>query len=60
MVHKGNGGHMDVIERLYADMPGFSDIFTEESFYVFATCFVIGTIATAFILSRFITIKSME
>lgn len=54
------GGHIDFIERMYADMPTFTDIFTEETFYIFVVCFVLGTILIAFILSRFITIKPVD
>lgn len=54
------GGHMDVIERIYNDIPAFSDVFTEDSFYVFAFCFTMATILLAFLLSRFITIKPVD
>lgn len=54
------GGHIDFIERIYAQMPSFTDIFTEETFYMFVVCFVLGTILIAFILSRFIIIKPVE
>ncbi|EDV56104.1 uncharacterized protein [Drosophila suzukii] len=55
--HKGT---LAVIEKIYQDIPAFSDIFTEESFYMFAFCFVCATILVAFILSRFITIKPVD
>lgn len=54
------GGHMDVIERIYNEIPAFTDIFTEESFYIFAILFSLSTILLAFILSRFITLKPIE
>lgn len=54
------GGHLDVIERLYNEIPAFTDVFTEESFYGFVVCFTLVTILVAFILSRFITLKPME
>lgn len=53
-------GHMNVIESFYNQIPTFTDIFTEESFYVFVVCFVLGTIILAFILSRFITLKPYD
>ncbi|XP_059618499.1 uncharacterized protein LOC132262988 [Phlebotomus argentipes] len=53
-------GHLEMIERVYNDFPAFSDIFTEETFYIFAFCFVLCTILVAFILSRFITLKPLE
>lgn len=55
-----SGGHMAVIEHIYNQLPAFTDIFTEESFYVFAVFFALGTCMVAFILSRFITIKPVE
>lgn len=52
--------HLDLIERMYHDLPAFTDIFTEETFYIFAVCFVLSTILVAFILSRYVTIKPVE
>lgn len=54
------GGHMDVIERIYNEIPAFTDVFNEESFYAFVVCFTLATILVAFILSRFITLKPIE
>lgn len=56
----GKNGHLKVIENLYNEMPAFTDVFTEETFYVFVACFVTGTILLAIILSRFIKIKPLE
>lgn len=60
MSGKTGKGHMEVIERIYNDIPSFSDVFSEETFYVFACCFVLGTFVLAFVLSRFITIKPVD
>lgn len=49
-----------LIEHFYSKVPAFTDVFDEETWYVFVTCFVAGTILLAFILSRFITIKPVE
>ncbi|KAH8384720.1 hypothetical protein KR093_006066 [Drosophila rubida] len=57
---KKHKGTLAVIEQIYQDIPAFTDIFTEESFYTFAFCFVCATILVAFILSRFITIKPVD
>ncbi|XP_028898752.1 uncharacterized protein LOC114804450 [Zeugodacus cucurbitae] len=57
---KKHKGTLAVIEQIYEDIPAFTDIFTEESFYTFAFCFVCATIIIAFILSRFITLKPVE
>lgn len=53
-------GHLDYIERMYMEMPAFTDVFTEETFYIFVVCFVLSTIIIAFLLSRFITIKPID
>lgn len=57
---KQHRGNLDVIETIYREIPAFTDIFTEETFYIFAFWFTIGTILIAFILSRYITIKPVE
>lgn len=52
--------NMKLIDTLYNQVPAFSDIFDEETWYIFVSFFVAGTILVAFILSRFITIKPVE
>ncbi|XP_058466691.1 uncharacterized protein LOC131439555 [Malaya genurostris] len=54
------GGHMAIIENWYHQIPAFTDVFTEESFYVFVVCFVLSTIAVVLVLSRFITLKPVD
>lgn len=51
---------MKLIEHLYNQIPAFTDVFTEESFYMTVVVFVITTIGVVFILSRFITIRPVE
>ncbi|XP_048489342.1 uncharacterized protein LOC119692392 [Plutella xylostella] len=53
-------GNMHVVEEIYNQIPAFTDVFSEDSFYTFVICFVISTIMVVFILSRFITIKPVE
>jgi hypothetical protein len=60
MVKIKGGGHIDFIDNIYSTMPSFTDVFTEETFYIFVICFVLSTILIAFVLSRFITIKPVE
>ncbi|XP_029171103.1 uncharacterized protein LOC114940542 [Nylanderia fulva] len=52
--------NLKLIDELYSKVPAFTDIFDEETWYVFVLCFVAGTFLVAFILSRFITIKAVE
>lgn len=49
-----------LIDKIYNDIPSFSEVFDEESFYLFAFLFTAITILVAFILSRFITIKPVD
>lgn len=60
MVKIKGGGHIDFIDHIYSTMPTFTDVFTEETFYVFVVCFALGTFLVAFLLSRVITIKPVE
>lgn len=52
--------HAKLVEHIYDNIPAFTDIFTEETFYLFVTTFVVSTIIVVFIFSRFITIKPVE
>jgi len=52
--------NLRLIDMLYSQVPAFTDVFDEETWYVFVICFVAGTFLVAFILSRFITIKPVE
>lgn len=53
-------GNLHVVEEIYNYVPAFTDIFSEDSFYIFVFCFVLSTIMVAYVLSRFITIKPVE
>ncbi|XP_052758965.1 uncharacterized protein LOC128199956 [Galleria mellonella] len=57
---KSSKGNLHVVEELYNQIPEFTDVFSEDTFYIFVICFVLSTILVAFILSRFITIKPVE
>lgn len=58
MTHKK--GNLHVIDQIYNQVPAFTDVFSEDSFYVFVVCFVLSTFLVAFILSKFITLKPVE
>ncbi|XP_028178169.1 uncharacterized protein LOC135075908 [Ostrinia nubilalis] len=53
-------GNLHVVEEIYNQIPAFTDVFSEDTFYIFVVFFVLSTIMVAFILSRFITIKPVE
>lgn len=59
MVRSGKG-NLHVVEEIYNQIPAFTDVFSEDTFYIFVVFFVLSTIMVAFILSRFITIKPVE
>ncbi|XP_043476656.1 uncharacterized protein LOC122507805 [Leptopilina heterotoma] len=52
--------NLKLIDTLYNQVPAFTDVFDEETWYIFVGCFVAGTIMLAFLLSRFITIKPVD
>ena len=52
--------HSKLIENVYNNIPAFTDVFTEETFYMSVVAFVICTFVVVFILSRYITIKPVE
>ena len=43
--------------RMAAHVPSFSDIFNEQSFYVFVIIFILITIVSACVASRYIKIR---
>lgn len=59
-VTRGFQASLEFFTRAQQNVPYFTDVFDEETFYIFAGCFILGTLFLAFILSRFITIKEVE
>jgi len=57
--HSGmkGGGALEAVNHLYEQFPAFTDVFDEETFYIFAFCFACTVVLAACIASRFITIK---
>ncbi|XP_014252999.1 uncharacterized protein LOC106668606 [Cimex lectularius] len=54
------GYNVKLIDTLYNQIPAFTDVFDEDSFYTFVICFVTGTIVLVFIISRFVTLKPID
>ena len=48
---------MEAVDKIYNAVPGFEEVFSETSFYIFAGVFTILTILVGVILSKRITIK---
>lgn len=46
-----------VVEHVYDQIPPFTDVFNEDTFYVTVVAVVLSTFVVVFILSRFITLK---
>ncbi|XP_014216736.1 uncharacterized protein LOC106645400 [Copidosoma floridanum] len=59
-VHQDKGYSIKLIDTIYSHIPAFTDLFDEESWYIFVTFFVIVTIFVVSILSRFITLKPVD
>ncbi|XP_039756651.1 uncharacterized protein LOC120631233 [Pararge aegeria] len=57
---KSTKGSLYVVDEIYKHLPAFTDVFSEDTFYVFVVIFVSCTIMVAFILSRFITLKPVD
>jgi len=51
---------MSIVNKVYDSVPSFTDVFDEETWYIFAGCFTIGTLVLTFVASRFITIKPLD
>ena len=54
------GKKPNVVEAIYNQVPAFTDVFDEETFYIFAMVFVMGTFLLAFTLSKFVTLKPVD
>lgn len=62
MVVKANNKNYQIklIDHVYNQIPAFTDIFTEETFYIAVITIVISTIIVVMIVSRFVTIKPVD
>lgn len=57
MARKKNAYNIELIDHIYNQVPAFTDVFDEETWYIFVAFFVTGTILIAVVLSRFVTIR---
>lgn len=51
---------LELINVLYEHVPAFTDIFDEETWYIFCGCFMVFTFLVVFLVSRFVTIKPVD
>lgn len=49
-----------ILNDAYSGLPAFTDIFDEEGFYLAFIALCIVSVLTAFILSRFITLREAD
>lgn len=49
-----------LFSRLYSNLPGFTDIFDEETFYITAAAVTIVTLIVTMVLARYVKIKEVE
>lgn len=58
--NRGYQASMQLFSRMYGNVPYFTEIFDEETFYIFAFVFVVASFLLAFVLSRFIKIQESD
>ena len=51
---------LKLVNKVYDQFPAFTDIFDEETWYIFAFMFTGITIVVAIIASRYITLKNID
>ena len=51
---------MKMIENIYNQVPSFTDVFDEETFYIFVISFVVSTLLIVFIAAKYVTIKPVD
>ena len=49
--------HRSIVQKLADYVPAFTDIFDEESFYIFVFLFVVATVAVVIMIARKVEIK---
>lgn len=47
----------EMIQRMSDYIPQFTDLFDEETFYIFAAFLLIGSLVAAFAASKYVSIK---
>lgn len=57
---KPNDRTMKVIKTVNNYVPAFSDIFDEEGWYIFVSCFVALTIVVFFMLAKYVKLKPVD
>lgn len=51
---------LKLVNKVYDQFPAFTDVFDEETWYIFAAVFTGATILAAVIASRFIKLKNLD
>jgi len=48
---------LTMVNKVYGQLPGFTDVFDEETWYIFVVFFVLATVLAAFVISRFVKLR---
>lgn len=51
---------LSIVNKVYDSVPAFTDVFDEDTWYIFVACFTAATVIVTVIASRFITLKPVE
>jgi len=60
MIPKTQQTSIKLFNRLYDSLPAFTDVFDEETFYIFAGLTAATSVVLAIVLSRFITLRECD
>jgi len=52
--------NLNIMNTLYSQVPSFSDIFDEQTWYIFVGLLTLSAVLIAMLLSRYVTIKPVE
>lgn len=51
---------LSLVNKVYDFVPAFTDVFDEDTWYIFAGCFTAATLILTIVASRYISLKPVE
>ena len=60
MSKRNENYNLKFIDTVYRNLPAFTDIFDEEAWYIFVSCFIALTVIVFVFLSRTVKLKPVE
>lgn len=51
---------LTMVNKMYGQLPGFTDVFDEETWYIFVILFIVATVLAAVVISRFVKLRDVE